>query len=327
MGFGVAETTIAAALSDVSFEVNRFTTTIPTDGNPADIYFPRVSATSDESFPTAILLPGALVDKSFYSNFATQVASYGFIVAVPNNTVSLPQFDFNGLLPEASQINAVYDFVLTESENSTSPLADIVDLDKLALLGHSQGGAVGLTAIEGSCIFPFCLGDFSRPEALMAGAFYGTNRFDPLLMEFIPTNNEGIPIALVQGSLDGVATPEEALATFNLIQDPPKALISVNGANHFSITNVDNPPGALPDFSNPTLAQDEAIETIARWSALFLRATVLDDADAFELVFDGEAKAPNVSVIAEVKAVPEPNSLLGLLTVAIGGVRWLWRRQ
>ncbi|WP_424103554.1 hypothetical protein [Moorena producens] len=159
-------------------------------------------------------------------------------------------------MPEASQINSIFDFIITESENYNSQLAGIVDTEKLGLLGHSQGGAVGLTAIEGSCIFPLCLNDFSRPEALMAAAFYGTNRFDPFLMEFVPTANDGIPVALVQGSLDGVATPKEALATFELIQDFPKALITVAGANHFGITNVNNPPGARPDFSNPTLAQD-----------------------------------------------------------------------
>ncbi|NEO74945.1 PEP-CTERM sorting domain-containing protein [Moorena sp. SIO4G3] len=330
MSFGTAEIATAATFSDAPIfsEVDSFSTTITTNGNPADIYFPVVSRTSNELFPTTILLPGGLVDKSFYSSFATQVASYGFVVVVPNNRVSLPQFNFEGLLPEASQINSIFDFIITESENYNSQLAGIVDTEKLALLGHSQGGAVGLTAIEGSCIFPLCLNDFSRPEALMAAAFYGTNRFDPFLMEFVPTANDGIPVALVQGSLDGVATPEEALATFELIQDSPKALITVAGANHFGITNVNNPPGARPDFSNPTLAQDEAIETIARWSALFLRANLLDDANAFDFVFDtGATLDPNVTVIAELKTVPEPSSLFGVLAIAMGGISWLWQRK
>ncbi|HHP7231991.1 MAG TPA: alpha/beta hydrolase, partial [Xenococcaceae cyanobacterium] len=192
LGLSITEIATAATFDATPLfaEVDRFSTTIPTDGNPADIYFPAVSANSSKSFPTAIFLPGALVDKSFYSSYATQVASYGFVVVVPNNTVSLPQFDFEGLLPEASQINAIYDFILTESDNANSQLGGIVDPEKLGLLGHSQGGAVGLTAVEDSCIFPFCLTDFTRPEALMAGAFYGTNRFDPFLMEFIPTAND-----------------------------------------------------------------------------------------------------------------------------------------
>lgn len=308
-----AATFSAAPLFDV---VDNYDTTIAANGDMADVYFPVQSDAnnSTEKLPITLLLPGALVDKSYYSNFATTVASYGFAVVVPNRTRSLPAFGFEGLLAETSQINDVLAYMVAENSNPTSPVAGILDTQKLALLGHSHGGAVGLTAIEGSCIFPFCEGEFTRPNELVAGAFYGINRQDPNTGEFIPTDNAGIPVALVQGSLEGVATPDEAQGTYELIQDPPKALITVDGANHFGITDVNNPAGARPDPSSPTLEQDEGIEAISRWSALFLRAHVQNDAGAYDYVYNtGDALDENVSAIGQTEPVPEPASVLGVL--------------
>ncbi|MBN8560235.1 MAG: hypothetical protein J0L70_06920 [Leptolyngbya sp. UWPOB_LEPTO1] len=65
------------------------------------------------------------------------------------------------------------------------------------------------------------------------------------------------------------------------IQTPPKALIIIKGANHYSMTNQDNPR----DPSRPTLKQPQAIATIARWSALLLRAHLLNDSVAFNRVY------------------------------------------
>lgn len=80
-----------------------------------------------------------------------------------------------GLLPEASQINHVLDFIVAENSNPNSPIADTVDTDNLVLLGHSFGGSVGLSAIDNSCIFPLCEGQFQRPKQLRAGAFFGSS--------------------------------------------------------------------------------------------------------------------------------------------------------
>jgi len=61
-------------------------------------------------------------------------------------------------------------------------------------------------------------------------------------------NNENIPVALVQGSLDGVGTPDEADAAIKVL-DRPSELIPIPGANHCDITDVNNPQ-ALSGFSS-----------------------------------------------------------------------------
>jgi hypothetical protein len=61
---------------------------------------------------------------------------------------------------------------------------------------------------------------------LKAGVFYGTNFLIGQENGILPAiENDGIPLALVQGNRDSVATPSNAELTYARIQDPPKAFI------------------------------------------------------------------------------------------------------
>lgn len=280
--------------------VNNYKTTIPTNGDSADIYYPAITSSNINQIktPIALFLPGSRVDISQYSQFAHIVASYGFTVIVPEHIRSLSDFGFTGLLPETSQISYVLDFMVAENSNPNSSIAGTLDLDKLVLLGHSFGGAVGLTAIDNSCIYPVCEGEFQRPQQLKAAAFFATNTFVGI-GKFIPIRNQGIPIALILGSQDGSSvTPQTTRTSYDLIQESPKALITIEGANHYGITNINNPPGARPDPNIPTLAQEKSIETIARWSALFLLAHTLGDRGALDYINNTSDRLDeNVTVI------------------------------
>lgn len=284
-------------------EAGCYSTTISANSDIADIYYPKPSNLNSGkySFPIILLLQGALVDKSFYSDYANLVARYGFVVVVPNHFRSLPTNPNSppSLLSETSQIAAVLEQMAIENTKPTSPIASVVDTQRLGLLGHSFGGAVGLLAIANQCLRELflCREPFTRPKELLAGAFFGANLRNPATNEFVPIPNDNIAVALIQGKLDGVALPERAKRTFDHIQTPPKSAITLQGANHFAITNLNNPPGARPDRNNPTLDQVVGIETIARWSGLFLRANMLKDAAASDYIyFQGDALDPNVSV-------------------------------
>lgn len=296
--------------------VNSYHTTVTTNGDSADIYFPNVtnSANSQPKYPIALFLPGSRVETLQYSQYARIVASYGFTVVVPRRIRSLPAFGFTGLLPEASQINDVLNFMVAENSNPNSPVTGILDTNNLVLLGHSFGGSVGLTAIDNSCIYPVCEGQFQLPQQLRAAAFFGTS-INVGTGQFISIENQDIPIALLHGKLDGLIPIGLAQESYNLIQEPPKVLITINGVNHYGITNVNNPVGARLDPNNPTLSQDESIETIARWSALFLRGYALNDQHALKYVnHSGDAIDQNVTVNIQTKTVPETNSIFALLS-------------
>ena len=155
----------------------------------------------------------------------------------------------------------------------------------------------------------------------MAGVFYGSTFRDPRFGSMIPPiENDGIPVALIAGDRDGVVGNFAAVEeTYEQIQDPPKALIRVQGANHYGITNEDS----LRDPVRPTLDQDMATETIARWSGLFLRASLLNDSGALDYIYHrGDGLDENVSVTSEVATVPEPTSLVGILAFGVLGTAW-----
>ena len=268
-------------------------------------------------------MQGANVDKSSYSEYASIVARYGFVVVVPNRKRTVQLIDSTGLFTETSQVENILAQIETEKSNPNSPIKSIVDTDKLALLGHSWGGAVGLSAIANLCLPGVCEGSFERPKELVAGIFFGTNLRRQPTDEFIPINNPGIPTALIQGTSEGIALPFRAKGTYDNIQNPPKALISISGANHYGITNTNNPDGPIPDPNNPTIPQDVAVETVARWSGLFLRASVLNDKKAFNYVyFTGDALDKNVKVTSQAKSVPEASSIWGLGLFGIGFMVW-----
>ena len=296
-----------------------FSTTNPVNGDATDIYYPTLDdGTAVDELPIALLLQGALVDKAFYSDYASQVARYGFAVVVPNHFQTLPGLG-NALAPETSQLPAVLDQLNMEATDPNSPLNGRVDTQKIGLLGHSFGGSVGLSLAGEICLPGLCPESFERPEELLAGIFFGANLRD-MNDVFLPIDNDDIGLALIQGDQDGRALPFRAERTFEQIQTPPRALVTLGGVNHFGITNVNRPDGVIPDPNPPLLAQDVAIETVARWSGLFLRGTMLDDEDALDYVLNtGAALDPNVvSVVSEAQPVPEPATWAGLAVVSLG---------
>jgi hypothetical protein len=266
-----SEKFLCSIISDYSID-------IPPNNDPTDIYYPDCINWKNQKLPFVLVLQGANVDKSFYRGFARAVASYGFVVVVPNHE-SIVIVD-KGLYAEEKELNDILAFMIKENANSSSPLSGRIDTNTMLLLGHSYGGAASLYAIQDKCQFPFCIGlKFHRPVQLKGGAFYGTNLKGPI--GSVPElDNDGIPIALIQGSMDGLAAPAEGLETFYKIKYPPKAFITIMGANHYGITDIDIQPVARPDANAPQIPQKDAVETIARWSALFLRAYILSDEDA-----------------------------------------------
>ena len=260
--------------------ISNYSVTVPPNNDPTDIYYPnnQDSRRRNAKLPFALLLQGANVDKSFYKGFASIVASYGFVVVVPNHESNFV-ID-SGLFAEEKELNDFLAFMISENATPSSPLYGEIDTDTMLLLGHSYGGVASLYAIQGTCQFPFCVGlKFHRPASLKGGVFYGTNLKGPIGP--IPElENDGIPIALIQGSRDGLAIPADGKETFYKIKNPPKAYVTIEGANHYGITDMNNPPGAKPDTNVPLVSQKDAVEAIGRWSALFLRAYILGERNA-----------------------------------------------
>ncbi len=280
--------------------VRHYTIAIAASGQPADIYYPVVPSSTSARLPIALMLQGALVDKAEYSNYAETVASYGFVVAVPNHQRTMHGLNgqaMTGLLAEEEQVNDMLAQIKLEAANAASPIFKIVDTSKLGLLGHSFGAYVGLAAIQNINYPNVSTGEFTQPPELKAGIFYGASfQAPPYSGTFPPINNQGIPIGLIAGTLDGIANYADVATTYVKIKDPPKALIEIEGANHYSIANQDSDR----DPNRPTLDQAAATDAIAQVSGLFLRANLLGDRRAFDLMFNASAPfSANVSIVSQ----------------------------
>ncbi len=287
-------------------KVDTYATTIPGDNDPADVYYPKAD-NATQSFPVALLLQGGRVDKSYYATYARTVAQYGFIVVVPNhmNVFEFPGYSSEGLFSQARQMNDTLSYTAAQNDNASSPLYGLVDTETLVMLGHSFGAACTIGAIQNECEYPFCdEGEtFVLPEELKAVALCGINtkpRGKPFDFKIRETYNNGMPMAIINGSIDNNARYSVTQQSYDLIQDPPKMFVSIEGANHYVLCDVNNPPGPGEDPNEPTLDQAVAIETSARWSALFLRAYALNDQEALYYVStSGKDIDPNVEVFIE----------------------------
>jgi dienelactone hydrolase len=282
-------TTPAPAFS----EVDTFTAVFGSNNDQTDFYYPA-HMDSSSRLPIALFLQGGRCDKQYYSGFAEEVAKYGFIVAVPNHyhAFKMGPLNTDGLFSEATQMQEYIDYMKAQNGNGASPFYQKVDPTRLLMLGHSYGAACTIYAIQNDCIVPFCTEEtsasFQRPVELKAAALCGINtkpRGKPFDYRIYPTDNQGVPLAFVNGSLDNNATPEVTKESYDTIMYPPRMLVYIIGANHYASLNVNNPPDPGPglgkgpgeDPNVPVLSQQVSSETAARWCALFLRAYGLGD--------------------------------------------------
>ncbi len=301
-----------------------YSTIMPQHNDEADIYYPVPDDNDSTShkFPVALFLQGGKVDKKYYSEYASEIAKYGFIVVIPNHyeeyTIKawkgMVKIDFKGFFPDSSQIYDVIDFMKDENTREGSPLKGIVDHETLVLTGHSFGAATIIGAIQGDCEFPLCrsVSEFMLPGIVKAAALTGINTIpygNPFDNKNRPTANL-VPMAIINGDQDENAEYQDTKESYALIENTPKALIFVKGSNHYGLCDVNNPGN--PDYPEadkvegvskpqdviPELDQNISIETNARWTALFLRAHALNDASAMEYISKtGQFLDPNVEVI------------------------------
>jgi dienelactone hydrolase len=259
--------------------VNVFTTTL-TNGDQADVYHPTYGHADD--YPTIAFLQGALTDKSFYSGFARELAGEGYVVVVANHFQVLgPPGTPPQLFTSELVVNAVQASMTAADADPASPLYQIVDTNNLGVSGHSFGGVAALYSVQGTCTPPFCFGPFyARPPQLHAAAVYGTNTVNQAGV-LLDLNTSAAPVALLQGSVDGNATPARAALTFGILETP-KALITLDGLNHWGIADQQNPPGAQPDLSPQTRPQEWGISKTAKYAAVMFDAYLKGDNGALK---------------------------------------------
>ncbi len=278
----IANDNIAAATQELNVQdlVRKETIVLEARGDEADVFsvIPPKSLRPwfRDRFPVVVFLQGALVGRTNYEKLGRMIALQGFVVVIPDRLQSIPPGAPPSFFTDQQVLNDALAQLEEEDQNPTSPFYEIVDTERSAVAGHSFGGVAGLFAVDGrTCNPPFCFGVYERPESLKAGVFYGTSAVGPTGVLDLDTTD--IPVALVQGSLDGRSVPENAQQTYDEVLDGTRALITIDGANHFGLTDDNVIPGAIPDPIPQELSQRDSIRKTAAWTGRALRAFVKNE--------------------------------------------------
>ncbi|MEM7184585.1 MAG: hypothetical protein AAF518_27060 [Spirochaetota bacterium] len=275
--------------SGYSVSVRRVYTTL-SDGNRSEVYYPNDTRAN---LPVLIVFPGGNVHGSFYSRLAAGLASSGYVVYIPYRC-SVFFFQYF-LVPSIDLPSIVFSDANAQNSNS-GDLQNRIDTSSLGLIGHSLGGVIGLFSMNGICEFPFCDSAPNSLTQVKAGVFYGSGLGTSYSSDrYKTTNGVGIPVAYVQGSLDSAFTPTDAEENFANVPSP-SYLYTVEGANHYGITDSNNPVVANPETNDSTLAQDSAILAISNLTVLFMDAYLKNDATSLSSIQSGSTGIANVTL-------------------------------
>ncbi|WP_330180382.1 dienelactone hydrolase family protein [Nocardia sp. NBC_01503] len=282
----------------------------PFDTAHMKVYYPAVASRDDAErltgvfapdpahapYPVVIFLSGVNVGQDSYRRYVTALAESGFAVVTFDRVAELfggqrgltPGVDIDaarpstyGTRPTCPTIPAV--LTALAELNASEPLRGALDLDRIALGGHSAGGTV---VLQSASYFPAVRAVFAWGAHTMVATMLG---WDPGTVLPAQVN---CPVLLGVGTNDGVITgsadrygegadrPDPVARTFaEALPEGDHLLAVVPGANHFGIADAD-PTAARAFLDGP--AETDALPGFARLTALFLRAHLRADEAARE---------------------------------------------
>ena len=167
------------------------------------VYYMSELLTHNSEFPVVSWANGTGCAPSLYDGLLREVAKGGFIVVASDETMAADG---------TAQIDAI-DFVITESINKSSTLYKKVDLEKIAVFGHSQGGRSSVNA--------GAMDDRIACVLSLAGSNY-----------FEEAEKLSKPVLFMAGSKDKIVDAEKWLVTAYNAVTGPAVYASLNGAIH-----------------------------------------------------------------------------------------------
>jgi predicted dienelactone hydrolase len=222
--------------------------------------FWRSVSTEDGASPPLLILAhgfGGLPEK--FDAFARAVASQGFLVAAPafpltnQNAPGGHQTALSDLIHQPADLSFLITSLTQEVEDSD--LAGQFDPAKIAVLGHSLGGATLLGLTRKDC----CLDDRVSATIYVATPTFLASSFGPERLR-----QDGPPTLILHGTAD---TSVGIVFGRNLFSDigPPKILVALQDAGHSE---------ALESQVEPAITVRDAAQ---RAVVAFLRAVYFSD--------------------------------------------------
>ncbi|MFE9783917.1 alpha/beta hydrolase family protein [Nocardia salmonicida] len=283
--------------------------TAPFDTAHLKVYYPAI-ATGDDAerltgvfapdpaavpYPVVVFLSGVNVGQDSYRRFVTAIADSGFVVVTFDRVAELfggqrgltcgvdlaaARPETYGTRPTCPTIGAVID-ALAEL-NAQGPLRGALDLNRIALGGHSAGGTVVLQSARffDAVAAVFAWGAHTMVATMLgwpAGTVLPAQVDCPVLLG-VGTNDGVIAGSADRYGEDGESRPDPVARTFHEALPPGEHLLAViEGANHFGIADAD--PTAARAFLDGDDDTD-ALTPFARLTSAFLRAHLCDSGTA-----------------------------------------------
>lgn len=249
---------------------------------PADIYLPEL--TQPRPLPIVVISHGLGSDRQTFDYLAEHLASYGFVVAVPEHLGSSSQqllALLNGQAKDVSEPSEFVDrpldikFLLDELErlSQTDPaFQGRLNLDQVGVFGQSYGGYTAL-ALAGATLNFDQLEQQCGPNldrslnvslVLQCRALVlpqrDYNLFDPRVKAVMAANpidsavfgQEGlsqikVPVMIIGGSADTIAPAlPEQIEPFTWLTTSQKYLTLIEGGTHLSLTGESASSGTVP---------------------------------------------------------------------------------
>lgn len=192
---------------------------------------PGADPATDGPFPVVMFSHGYAGYPEQSADLTSQLASWGFVVVAPDHV----ERSLSGLLGTASAgvapledpavLSASLDAAVAEADRAGSPLADLLDVDHVAVLGHSAGArAAYLTATADDRVDAFIaysVGLTGGPDAEAA---------DP------PPVPE-VPGMVMIGDADGIIPADTSRAVYEGMS-APRYLVEIADAGHLVFSDI-----------------------------------------------------------------------------------------
>jgi dienelactone hydrolase len=227
------------------------------DGERVDPVGTRPVDTSHGRLPLVILLPGMNTELTYYRWLAMGLARRGFVVMtsslvseVPPHTYGItPGVDISAVTPDTFGSKPVGRAIagllrLATAQNADGVLTGAIDLDNVALVGHSAGGTVALESANAK-FFPEIKAVVSYASHTMASTVFGWPpgsllplSGDAAVMIF-SANRDGLVAASAKWYGKEGEQVDPIAMTFDTLPATERSagswFIELDGANHFSI--------------------------------------------------------------------------------------------
>jgi len=247
---------------DGPFTSTSFQSTITVDatGNVfgATVWYPTAGPL-EPPYPLAVIAHGFQLPPGQYAGYAGRLASFGYVAVTPDYPTPLLAPDHRG---NALDLVGVVDWAV-----SAPQLAGLVDVRRVAMLGHSLGGKAALLAALLDDRVAVVVG-LDPVDSSPAGC-------DPDDCPDVSTLVGGlaIPSLLLGETLDAQACAPAAdnYTTFYAATPPPSLEVTVVGASHMSFLDDVSSCGLPCLFCQTATIPDATVSALARaYAAAFL---------------------------------------------------------